>query len=161
MSWVAAKAALGERLEGLAITAPIAQTVRRVYVDPPRSIEPGDLPAIVFGESSLEDIWSSNQATEEYLLTGYVALRDENDAIAVQLSEAYRDALKAKFRSNLYLLAPPDATVTALLSEGPSFSELGRVQIGGQRYAGFAFQLPITITGTVTFADSDYEEPEP
>lgn len=156
MSWAATKTALAERLTGLAITSPVAEAIRRVFTEPPRSIEPGDVPAIAFGESTLEDNWGASEALEDYLLTGYVLLSDESTAQGVLRAEAYREALKNAFRQNLTLLAPTEEVpASAVIAAGPSFSQLGSITFAGKTYPGFMFQLPISLNVTVTFAGGD------
>lgn len=155
-AWRTAKEALAVRLATIAITDPVTQSIAKVFPDPPASIEPGLLPCIVFGESSMDDEWGSSVARERYVLTCTLMLRDEDSERASDLVESYRDALKEKLRHNLALLVPATPTSPhAGIFEGPSFTAPGDVLYGTARYLGFQFTVSVIVTEPVTFADTD------
>lgn len=161
--WNEAKDALAGRLGppfrasgGVAITAPVAQAIRHVYTEPPAAIESAQFPCIVFGESSLDDEWSSSLAREKYELTCSLFLRDEDAARAVELVEAYREAIKAKLRKNLTLLVPGGGNDThAGIFAGPTFTPAGVISYGAANHVGCQFTVPVILTMPVTYQDDD------
>jgi hypothetical protein len=145
MTWAQAKAKLVTALSSAAITSPIAQTIAKVYGEPPASIEPGNLPCIILGASSMDDEWDSGLAREMYELECFLLLRNEDAAVAVQLVEAYRDAVRDKLRLNVTLGG------TAQVVNGARFGRLTSIGYANEAYPGFTFTLPIVLSGPVTF----------
>lgn len=160
--WRLAKEELALRLAPVAIDDPIEQALKKVYADPPASIEPGMLPCIVFGQSTLDEDWESALAHERYDLTGSLLLRDQDVKRAVEIVEAYRGELQIKLRKNLTLLVPEENAhqAHAGIFAGPRFTAVTPLRFGTGVYVGCQFTTSIQITVPVEYADSDLvEEP--
>lgn len=153
--WATAKEALATALEAVAVSldlggdtgaSPFAQDIAHVFRQPPASIEPGLLPCIVLGVSSMSDEWDSAVAREVYELECFLLLRHEDAESAVQLVEAYREDIRDVLRQHVNLGG------AAQVVNGAEFGRLSSIGFAGQEYAGFAFTLPIVLSGPVTFA---------
>ncbi len=159
-AWTDTKTALAARLTTVSITLPIEQSLKRVYVNPPASIEQSDLPCIVLGESPLDDEWASSLAREHYRLTASLLLRDEDAARGNELVEAYREDIKRVLRGNQTLLDPVTPTDPhAGIFEGPTFTEPQDIAYQNQRYGGIQFVVPIVVTDSAPgFGDTTLED---
>jgi hypothetical protein len=159
MTWQDAKDALAIALEGLTATLPdgadgdtASSAVRRVFTAPPASIEPGDLPCIILGQSTLQDDWGP-EALSEYELTCSLVLRDEDIARAVEWTEAYRERVKTTLRQNVSL----GGAVSVI--NGVSFTAVQDISWAGGGYTGFQFTMPIEMYEAVDFAVGDGVHP--
>lgn len=161
MTWADAKQALSLVLDGLTATIPdgddgdvSARAVQAVFKQPPASIEKGNLPCIVFGESTLSDDWGPGLSSQNYELTCSLMLRDEDIARAVEWTEAFRDAVMRELWKNTMLGA------AATVVNGARFTAAQDVFDGARNaYTGFQFTLPIVIEETVNFAVGDGAHP--
>lgn len=159
MTWQDAKDALAIALEGLTATLPdgddgdtVDRTIQAVFTAPPASIEPGNLPCIVLGASTLRDDWGP-EALSEYELTCSLLLRDEDIARAVEWTEAFREQVKTELRLNVSL----GGAVSVI--NGVSFTAAQDVTWAGMVFTGFLFTLPIEMYEAVDFAIGDGVHP--
>lgn len=147
-AWAATRVALAAALEAIAIEVvvgghsdeePLEQEIQSVHSEPPPSLEAGLLPAIVFGDATLDDDWGASEATERYALEAYLMLRHEDAGDAVVLCEAYRQAVKVAIRG------AQKAGLATTTIHRLSCSGTGLVRYGGASFWGFRFVLEIAI----------------
>lgn len=146
-SYHAVQEALAERLRTVEIDEDLgqqtfAQQIAQVFVDPPASIEPGLLPCIVLGDAPFDDDWASSYALELYRQQCGLLLRDEDAAVAVQLCNAYRGAIRDVLRRNVKL------GLSHVTVSGVSFNEVELFPYAGHAYFGFVFEVAITVNDT-------------
>ena len=160
MTWADAKSALKIALEGLVAEIPdgddgdtVERTIQAVHKTPPASIEPGDVPCIVMGESTLDDDWGP-EGLSEYGLTCSLLLRDEDVARAVEWAEAFREVVKDALRLNVSL----GGAISVI--NGVSFTAVsGDLIWAGRAWTGFRFTLPMVVFEAVDFAVGDGVRP--
>lgn len=139
MAWAEAKAALGVKLATVAVTSPAAQSIEKVFTEPPTSIEEGLLPCIVLGDSSFEDEWSSGLALESYEVECFLFLRNEDVQQALLYAESYRQAVKDKLRASVKL-GRSEVTL-----QGGAFGRMQSYAYAGKPFDGFTFTVRLTI----------------
>jgi hypothetical protein len=142
--WRAVEVALAPRLK-VAVSVDLggeeafAQSIAHVFVDPPASVEPGDLPCILLGDSPFDDEWDSALALETYALECFLMLRDEDAEVAQQLTKAYRQSLRDALRANVKV-GRSDTTL-----QGASFGPIAAVTYAGRDYLGFRFNVDVVL----------------
>ena len=100
MAYKAARAHITTVLAGLSIAAPVAQSIKRVYAEPPGTIQ--DLPCFVmYGPSVGAVEYMAGGAAIEESDTEHLRLliRDEDLDRAAELTRAYRAALVEAFKA--------------------------------------------------------------
>lgn len=115
------------------------QSIGAVFVDPPASIEPGELPCILLGDDSFSDEWVSSLAVEEYEQQAFLLLRDEDAEVSTQLCKAYRQDIKRVLRRHVKL------GLAVVTLHGARFGNMGVIDYAGQSYVGFPFSVNITV----------------
>lgn len=143
MDWAGAEAAIKTMLEGLSITSPITQTIARVYVDPPATLQ--DLPAILVLPEIQEHADGPWGCRLVYLVTLQLLLRDADEAQAGAIVKAYRAALIAAFHSHLALSGAVD------IMTSPLGGKLAGLQYAGTQYVGAEFTLTVMVMSAPTF----------
>lgn len=151
--WRAAKVALGAALETAAVEVVFSETntyeaslAGRVYVDLPPSVEPGMLPCVLIGDAPFEDEWDAALARETYQVQCFLLLRDEDVSSAIRLAEAWRQSIRDVMRQHVVLGG------AAQVVNGASFGRVTSIGYARREHIGFTFELPIVLSGPVTFA---------
>lgn len=139
MAWAEAKTALGTKLAAVAVTSPAAQSIAKVFTEPPPSIEEGLLPCIVIGDASFDDEWASGLALESYEVECFLLLRNEDVQQGLLYAESYRQAVKAKLRASAKL-GRSEVTL-----QGGSFGRMQTFEYARKPFDGFMFNVRMVI----------------
>ena len=144
MTWPAARAELVTLLEAVAITTPIAQTLARVYPYPVETYQ--DLPCLVLHSSPLVPRYAVSLVHKERVIPIELLLIDADQARAVELVEAYQDAILDVLIANLTLNG------NAANVPEPTFSAGESGDINGVPVVSMTFALTVRLTEAATFA---------
>jgi len=137
MAWADAKARIVAVLETLAITEPEAQTIKRVYPNPPGSVT--GVPCIVVYPPALEVSRANSVRAKRYTVRLRLLLTDADLSQAAALVDAYREAIIDLFDAELTL------STTATAIEGPTVEEASSFTYGAKAYTGFDALLTVHI----------------
>lgn len=144
MTFVDARAELVTLLEGVSITTPIDQSISRVYPYPAKTYQ--DLPALVLGPSPLRPRYAVSLVHKEREIPIELLLIDADQARAVELVEAYQDAILDVLMANLTLNG------NAANVPPPDFSAGEPGDINGVPVVSMTFTLTVRLTEAATFA---------
>jgi hypothetical protein len=119
-------------LEAVAITAPIAQSIKKVYADPPGKLQ--DVPCFMMMGSSGQAMWMAGEGSTEEEHTEQVVLvvRDADIDRAWELVRAYRVAMVAAFQSHQGLGG--HGVISEFTWERPGAFEWGGIDQFGQKF---------------------------
>ena len=133
MAWAEAKTQIAVVLGGVAVTTPVAQTIKKVYTSPPGTLQ--DLPCFVIFPPACE-IWR-----------GSGGLRRKTYTVRLRLFvvDAYREATMDAFDVAVTLNATADNI------QGPTAEEAAAFEYAGKKYTGMDFLLTVQLTELRTF----------
>jgi hypothetical protein len=143
VDWAGAEAAIKTILEALSITSPITQTIARVYIDPPATLQ--DAPAFLMTSEITEHADGPWGCKIVYLVHLQLLLRDEDQAQAGAIVKAYRAALVTAFHSHLALSG------TVEIATSPLGGKLAGLLFAGIQYVGAEFTLTVMVMSAPTF----------
>lgn len=143
MAWADAKARIAVDLAAVAITSPVAQTIKRVYADPPESIQ--DLPCFIIYPPALTVSRGSALRTKVYTVRLRLLVSDEDLSRASALVDAYREAIVDAFDVETAL------NLTAETIDGPSFEEAASFTYGQRQFTGMDCMLTVILVDGVSF----------
>lgn len=142
MAWSDAKAQLVAILAGVAITSPVAQTVKKVYANPPGTVQ--DVPCfIVYPPSVVVERPSGTVREKRYQVRCRLLVLDADLDRASDLCDAYREAVIDTFDDDVTLNLTVSNSEMAI-EEASSFT------YGQRSYTGFDVVLTIDMTDAVT-----------
>lgn len=125
INWLTARAEIANILTGVAITAPLAQSIKRVYETPPK--QASDEPyIIIIGTAKADPVRSSGLREREYTARLRLVVKDADINRAADIIDAFQEAIIDAFDQNLSL----NGKVSNL--NGPQWLEAGVVDAGGQ-----------------------------
>jgi len=138
MAWADAKARIVEVLETLEITEPEAQTIKRVYPNPPGTI--GDVPCVIVYPPALTVVRQSSSLRKKvYTIRMLLLVKDADLSQAAALVDAYREAMIDLFDTDLTL------NYTASIIDGPNIDAAADFIVGDRHYTGMDCILGITL----------------
>ena len=140
MAWADAKARIVAVLETLAITTPDAQTIKKVYPNPPGTI--GDVPCVIVYPPARGVDRANSIRAKHYTVRLRLLLRDADLSQASALVDAYGEAIIDLFDGELTL------STTATAIEGPVVEEAADFEYplgSGKHYTGFDVLLTVHI----------------
>ena len=144
MAWADARARIKTVLEGVSITqgsdSPITQSLARVYEFPPETVQ--DLPCCVMNGATLISERRVSLRHKVYEEAIDLMLIDEGQTRAVELVEAYREAILDAFDADITLNG------NASNIDGPQF---GRPE-GDGTVTSVSFTITVRLTESATFA---------
>lgn len=124
-NWLTARAEIAAILNGVSITAPVSQSILRVYETPPKAAP--DFPCIIIvGTSKADPVRSSSLREREYTARIRLLVRDADVNRAADIIDAFEEAIIDAFDQNLTL----NGKVANL--NGPQWLEPGTLDAGGQ-----------------------------
>src|SRR3990170_2834236 len=144
MTWAAAKAELVTILAGISITSPIAQTIAKVYPDPPGAVQ--DLPCVIVYPPSLDVQRIAGTRYKIYRSRLLLLVRDEDLDQAAAIVDAYRESLVDAFDSNVRLNG------AAQRIDGPAVEPAAAFKYGLVDYTGFGAVLTVHLQDAVAFS---------
>lgn len=129
MSYDDARSTIQTTLAGLAITSPLAQSIKKIYADPPATVQ--DLPCyIMYGSSgSVEWVFGGSMTLEEHTERLRLLVYDSDSDRAANLVRAYRAAMITAFAALGGLSG--NGLIRAFVWEEPS-----SFTYGGREYTG-------------------------
>lgn len=145
INWLTARAEIASILNGVAITVPIASSIKRVYETPPK--QASDEPyLIIIGTTKAEPQRSSGLRSREYTARIRLVVKDADINRAADIIDAFQEAIVDAFDQNLTL----NGKVSNL--NGPQWLEAGVVDAGGQDQWGCDCFVRFTMDDSPTFA---------
>lgn len=144
MTWAAVKARVVVTLATVNITAPITQTIKRVYPNPPGTIQ--DFPCFIIYPPAVEvERRPSGWRKNTYIVRLRCVVSDQDMDQAAALVDAYREATITAFDADTTL----EGNATVILAQ--AFLEAGSVSIGGRDWTGLDCMLTIRDDSDVTY----------
>lgn len=145
INWLLARTEIASILNGVAITSPIATSIKRVYEHP--KINVTDFPCVmIIGVAKSEPQRSSGLRSREYTARLRLMVEDSDIDRADDLIDAFEEAITDAFDQNLTL----NAKVSNL--NGPQWLEPGPIDAGGQARQGVDGFVRFTMDDDVVFA---------
>lgn len=125
IAWLTARAEIATILTGVAISSPVAATIKRVYETPHKHVT--DLPCVVVvGTAKPLIIRSSGLREREYVARLRLVIDDADLEQTADMIDAFEEAIIDAFDANLTL----NGKVSNL--NGPAWEEPETFDVGGQ-----------------------------
>lgn len=148
-SWTDAKARIATLLAAVSITSPVAQTIKKVYSNPPGAVQ--DVPCFIIYPPAVprNERPSGSLRTQEYVVRLRLLALDADLERAAALCDAYRSivlgegAALGTFDADVTL----NATCVAIL--GPTAEEAASFQYGAKSYTGIDFLLTLRFSEAI------------
>lgn len=145
INWLTARAEIAAILTGVAVTAPIAETIRRVFEVPPKLAS--DFPCVaIMGVSKGEPQRAMALREREYTARLRLIIQDADLNRAADLIDAFQEAITDAFDQNVTL----NGKVSLL--HGPQWQEAETLDIGGQSQWGADAFVRFVMVDDIVFA---------
>lgn len=150
-SWTDAKARIKTLLEAVAITAPVAQTIKRVYADPPAAIL--DIPCfVIYPPAVVENARPSGMLRrQQYVARLRLFVKDADLDQAAALCDAYRSVVLGEGTAPGVFDVDVTLNQTCVMIDGPTAEEAAAIQHGGKLYTTIDFLLTLYFAEGITF----------
>lgn len=143
-SWITVRGDLATIFAGVAITTPIATTIKKVYQTPPTTTpEP---PCIVIVGAAKQTRRLVALREKFYIAHCQLLVYDALTPTAMDILDEFQEALISTLDSHVNLSG--DCSVIA----GPNFDAPGFVDYSGKQFAAANFRLEIQLYDAVAFA---------
>jgi hypothetical protein len=145
-TWATVRAALVTALEGVAITSPIAETMKKVHATPPGTLQ--DFPCFVIYPPAREVVRRPGgwRVTHETVRCDCF-INDSDRDRATDLADAYAEAAIDTIDGVLRF----GGTDRRIISQ--RFEEVSPLSYGGVTYVGFTMLLLIELEKSVTYTN--------
>ena len=147
MAWSDIRARLAVVLDAIAVTSPSAESIKRVYLTSPATVE--DLPCFIIYPPAVEverrpGGWRVNKYGPLRLRC---LVRDADVAVAVDFLDAFREATIAAFDAEIRLENEATLVQSQRIDEAKAF------KYGGRDYVGFDCILGVRLDEQVTYGN--------
>lgn len=147
MAWSDVRTRLATDLATVAITSPVAETVKRVYTFPPRIVQ--DYPAfIIYPPTVRVERGPSGRRIKHVVVRIRFVFADEDLDTAAEYLDAYREAVIDMFDTEIAL----GLTGGVQHIVGPDVQEVAGFKFGDRDFIGQDFLLSMQIKDNVTYA---------